>query len=103
MAPASQLEQDDAERPHIRLHARLAGDELLRRHVADGAAARSVRRGNRCVPGQRRFRWIKTGFFRAEAAREAEVEDLYQAAVREHDILRLEVAVKDAKRVRGLQ
>jgi hypothetical protein len=38
-----------------------------------------------------------------QAAREAEVENLDQAAVGEHDVLRLEVAMKDAQRVRGLE
>ncbi len=40
---------------------------------------------------------------RTEPTRQSEVENLYQSAVSEHYVLRLQVAVKDAERVRGLQ
>ena len=38
-----------------------------------------------------------------QPARQPEVENLYQAAVGQHHVLRFQVAVKDAQRVRGLQ
>ena len=38
-----------------------------------------------------------------QAARQAEVENLYQAAIGQHHVLRLQVAMKDAQRMRSLQ
>ena len=52
MTAADQLVENDAQRPHIGLHARLAGDKLLGRHVADGAAARGVGGGDGGILGQ---------------------------------------------------
>ena len=81
----------------------MAGHKLLRGHIANSAAARGVRRGNRCVPGKRRSGWIEACLFRTQTPRQAEVKNLYQASIREHYILRLQVAMEDAERVRCLQ
>src|ERR1700733_8861010 len=103
MATACQLIKDDAERPHVRLHAGLPGDELLGRHVANGAAARSICGGDGCVLSEAGLGRIEVCVFRMEAAREAEVENLDQAAVSEHYVLRFEIAMKDAERMRCLE
>ncbi len=55
MTAAGKFVQDHAERPYIRLHAGLAGNKLLGRHVANSAAARGVSRGNRGVFRERRL------------------------------------------------
>ena len=103
MAPTHQLIQNQAKRPHIRLHTRLAGNKLLRRHVTDSATARGVGGSHRCVPGESRFRGVEACVLGAQPASQAEVENLHQAAVCQHHVLRLQVAVKDAQRVRRLQ
>ena len=103
MTAAGQFIENDAQRPDVGLHARLAGDELLGRHVADGSAARGVGRRHRRILGQRGLGGIEARIFRGQAARQAKVEDLGQAAIGEHHVLRLQVAMKDAQRVRGLQ
>ena len=82
-----------------RLAARLLGRHV--RHGADGrAGARQVLSaiavGSAVLPGTRR----------SDARRvlgEAEVEDLGLAALRDEDVRRLDVAVHDAARVRGLE
>ncbi len=101
MASGDQLVEDDAEGEYIGLHAGAAGDELLRRHVGDGAATSSV--GG---PGGRKSAWaraggIEVGLVHVEAAGKAEVEYLDEAAIGEHDVGGLEVAVEDAELVRG--
>ena len=58
MAAGGELVEDEAEGEDVGLDAGLAGDELLRRHVGDGAAARGVggagrREGCACCPGRR--------------------------------------------------
>ena len=103
MPPAGQFVQDHAQRPHVRLHARVAGDKLLRRHVADRAAARRIGGGHRRILGQRRLAWIEACVFGRQPTRQAEVENLYQSAIGQHHVLRLQVAMKDAQRMRSLQ
>ena len=103
MAAARQLIENYAERPHVRLHARLPGHKLLRRHIADRSAARRIRRGNRRIPRQYRLRGVKARVLRPQPPRQAEVQNLHQAAIGEHHVLRLQVAMKDAERVRCLQ
>src|SRR6185437_3822052 len=101
MAAARKLIEHDAEGKYVRLHGGTAGDELLRRHVGDGATARGIRGLKRgwCRPAVWRG-GIEVGFFRGELPREAKVQDLDQTAVREHDICGLEVAMKDSDLVR---
>ena len=81
----------------------MAGNELLGRHVADRAAAGRVGLGHRSCSGNGRLRGVKACFFRMQAARQAEVENLNQAAVGQHHILRLQVAMKDPQGMGGLQ
>ena len=103
MAAAHQFIEDDAEGPYVRLHARLAGHELLGRHVTDGAAAGGVGGGHGRVLGQGGLRGVEVGVFRAQTAGQAKVENLDQAAVGEHHVLGLEVAVEDAQGMGRLQ
>ena len=101
MASADQLVEDQAERKNIRLHAGAAGDELLRRHVCDGASTRGVgglKRGGGCGG---RAGGIEVRLVWIELAGQAKVENLDEAAVGEHDVGRLQVAMEDAELVRG--
>src|ERR1700732_4894124 len=101
MAAGGELVEDEAEGEDVGLDAGLAGDELLGRHVGDGAAAGGVgSSGDRgaLVDGAA---GVELGLVGAEAAGEAEVEDLDEAAVGEHDVGWLEVAVEDAEVVSG--
>jgi hypothetical protein len=100
MASADQLIENQAEGEYIGLHAGPAGHELLRRHVRDGAAARGVgglgwRRRAPARAGR-----IEVGLVQIQLARQPEVEDLDQAAVGQHHIGRLQVAMEDAQLVR---
>jgi hypothetical protein len=47
--------------------------------------------------------WIEARIFGSEPPRQAEVQNLDQAAVGQHHVLRLQIAMKDAQRVRRLQ
>ena len=106
VAAGGELVEDEAEGEDVGLDTGLAGDELLGRHVGDGAAAGGVggtRHGLRgadsaLVDGAA---GVELGLVGAEAAGEAEVEDLDQAAVGEHHVGGLEVAVEDAEVVGG--
>ena len=106
VAAGGELVEDEAEGEDVGLDAGLAGDELLGRHVGDGAAARGVggagdglgRADFALVDGAA---GVELGLVGAEAAGEAEVEDLDEAAVGEHDVGGLEVAVEDAEVVGG--
>ena len=101
MASADQLVEDQPEREDIGLHAGAAGDELLRRHVCDGAAARGVGRLGRGRRATACAGWVEVGLVPIEPSGQAEVEDLDQAAVGEHDVGGLQVAMEDAEPVRG--
>ena len=84
----------------------MAGDELLWRHVGDGAAASGIGWASRCVgAGDGAFvggaGGVEVGLIEVDAAGEAEVEDLDEAAVGEHDVGGLEVAMEDAEGVGG--
>jgi hypothetical protein len=103
MTSAGQFIEDDAERPEVALDAALAGDELLGRHVGDGASAGGVGRGGGVGGATGGLRGIEFCFFKVDAARETEVENLGQAAVGEHDVRGLEIAMKDAERVGGAE
>ena len=101
VASAGEFVEDQAEREDVGLDGRATGDELLRSHVGDGAAACGVgglgwRRRAAAGGGG-----VEVGFVQAELAGEAEVEDLDQAAVGEHDVGGFEVAMEDAELVRG--
>ena len=105
MAAGGELVEDEAEGEDVGLDGGLAGDELLGRHVGDGAAACGVGGAGDGVGA--RFALadgaggVELGLVGAEAAGEAEVEDLDEAAVGEHDVGGLEVAMEDAEVVRG--
>ena len=103
MASACELIQNHSQSPNVGLHARLASDELLRRHVADRAAPRGVRCGDRCVFCQRRFARVKSGFLWLKASRQAKIEYLDESAFGQHHVLRFQVSMKDAQRMRSLQ
>ncbi len=102
MAAGGKLIEDQAEGEDVGLDAGLAGDELLRRHVGDGAAASGVggaRVGRVALavgPGG-----IELGLVRSQPTGEAEVENFDEAAIGEHDVGGLEVAMEDAQIVRG--
>ena len=101
VASAGELVEDQPKGEYVGLDGRPAGDELLRRHVSDGASTRGVgglRLGRHAPAGTG---GIEVGLVEGELARQAEVEDLDQAAVGEHDVGRLQVAMKDAEQVRG--
>ncbi len=84
-AAGDHLVQHDAERPDIGPHIAALADEMLGRHVGDGADRRAGARQRRAA-GQ---------------LGDAEVEDLHLAATREHDVRRLDVAMDDVGVVRG--
>ena len=106
MAAGGELVEDEAEGEDVGLDAGLAGDELLGRHVGDGAAAGGVGGAGDSL-GRADFALVdgaagvELGLVGTEAAGEAEVEDLDEAAVGEHDVGGLEVAVEDAEGVGG--
>ena len=102
MAAGGELIQNQPEGKDVRLHRGLAGDELLRRHVRNGAAARRVGRARRRHgPLARMPGGIEVGVVHGQPARQAEVQDLDQPAFSQHDVGRLQVAMEDAQRVRG--
>ncbi len=105
VASGGELVEDEAEGEDVGLDGGLAGDELLWRHVGDGAAASGVGGAGYSVGiGVPLFGWaggIEVCFIGGEAAGEAEVEDLDEAAVGEHDVGWFEVAMEDAERVGG--
>ena len=102
VAAGGELVEDEAEGEDVGLNSGLPGDELLGRHVGDGAAAGGVGAafGGGAI-GLLGSGGVEVGLVGAEAAGEAEVEDLDEAAVGEHDVGGLEVAMEDAERVRG--
>ena len=106
MAAGGELVEDEAEGEDVGLDAGLAGDELLGRHVGDGAAAGGVGGAGDSLGGADfalvdGAAGVELGLVGTEAAGEAEVEDLDEAAVGEHDVGGLEVAVEDAEVVGG--
>src|SRR5262245_11165716 len=79
------LVEDDAEREKISTGIDRSPFELFRRHVGDGADDGAWERHDRC------------GCIRGSiGARETEVEDLQATLGRAHDVLRLQVAMRDA-------
>ena len=102
VAAADHLVEDEPDGEDVGLDAGLAGDELLRRHVGDGAATRGVGGPGECgrhvLHGER---GVEVDVLALELAGEAKVEDLDEAAVGEHDVGGLEVAMEDAQVVRG--
>ena len=101
MAAAGELVKDEAESEDVGLDGGAAGDELLGGHVGDGAALGGVG----CLGRERRVAagsgGVKVGLVAAELTGKAKVEDLDEAAVGEHDVGGLEVAMEDADQVRG--
>ncbi len=87
LAAGEQLEEHHPRRVHVRARARAVAGHLLGRQVGDGPdeQARPGVRGGRLRPGQ------------------AEVRHLQPAVGGQQDVLRLDVAVHDAGRVRGGQ
>ena len=99
MAPCQQLVQDDTQREDVALHGALPGDELLRRHVCDGAAAGGVGAADRRLPlGVDRR--IELRLFHADASRQAKIKNLQQAAIRQDEVGRFQVAMEDAEGMR---
>ena len=100
--PVAELVEDEAKSEDVGLNRRLAGDELLGGHVSDSSATSGIGGTERgkissvCGPGG-----IKVCLVEREATGEAEVEDLDEAAIGEHDIGGLKVAMKDAKGMCG--
>ena len=103
MSSARQLVQNHPQRPDVRLHTRLPRHKLLRSHVANGSPARRERRWHRRFIGRHRLCRIDTRVVRRQPPRETEVQYLHQATIGQHHVLRLQVTVKDAQRVRRLQ
>lgn len=106
MSAGGELVEDEAEGEDVGLDAGLAGNELLGGHVGDSAATRGVG-GAWNGLGRTDFAFvdgaagIELGLIGAEAASKAEVEDLDEAAVGEHDVGGLEVAMEDSEQVGG--
>ncbi len=100
VAAGGELVEDEAEGEDVGLDAGLAGDELLGGHIGDGAAAGGVGgSGGRHGALAGGAGGVEVGLIGREAAGEAEVEDLDEAAVGEHDVGGLEVAMEDAEGV----
>ncbi len=100
--PGGELVEDQTEGEDVGLDAGLARDELLRRHVGDRSTAGGVggAGGRRGVLAGGTGR-VKVGLVGGEAPGEAEVEDLDQAAVGQHDVGGLQVAMEDSQVVRS--
>src|SRR5260370_34725080 len=97
----SELVEDQAQGEDVGLHAGLAGNELLRRHIRNrSTSCRIGRAGGRRVALARGACRVEVGLVRGQTPGQAEVEDLDQSAVRQHDVGRLQVAMEDAKVVR---
>ncbi len=86
LASGEQLEQHDACRVHVRARRRATGRDELRRDVRDGADQEPRGRGHGLA---------------GDGLGEAEVGDLDDAAVGDHDVLRLHVAVHESDVVGG--
>ena len=101
VAAGGELVEDEPEGEDVGLDAGLAGNELLGRHVGDGAAAGGVGGSGDWGALVDGAAGVEFGLVGAEAAGEAEVEDLDKAAVGEHDVGGFEVAMEDAEVVGG--
>ncbi len=102
MPSAHQLIQNNAQRPHIALHAALPGHKLLRRHIRDGAASRRV--GLPSGPRtRRRLPWVELRILNRQPPRQTKVEDLHQSPIGQHHVCRLQVAMKDPQQMRRAQ
>ncbi|OQC35807.1 MAG: hypothetical protein BWX64_02308 [Acidobacteria bacterium ADurb.Bin051] len=88
------LAEHRSEREDVRARVHDLAAELLRRHVAEGPH-------DPARPGQGDGRLLlRVALSAREQAGDAEVEQLGEAVGREHDVLRLDVAVQDAGGVR---
>jgi hypothetical protein len=88
-----ELKQDRSQRKKIRARIHLQAANLLRRQIARSAEENSCDRGRRTRRPRRLRRELG----------DAKVEDLCDACPREKDVLRLEIAMYQAGRVRGDQ
>ncbi len=96
-APGQHLVEHAAEREDVAAPVDAAADHLLGRHVAERAEDDPLRRmrDGRAVGGH--LRTLEP------LQREAEVQNLHRAVRRQEDVLRLQVAMDHAARVRGRQ
>ena len=80
----------------------MPGDELLGRHVADGAAAGRIGGGNLgLVRGALEAVFGLVLWMQSPC--QTKVENLHQPTVGQHHVLRFQIAMEDAERVRCIQ
>ena len=98
------LVEHDAEREQIGARVQLLAARLLRRHVGDRAERRArAGQDSSATPRSAAASTPPTGVRPRRQLRQAEIEHLRVAARRDEDVGRLDVAVDDALRVRGVQ
>jgi hypothetical protein len=107
----SHLMQDKAKKELIRTIVDILAESLLRAHVA-GGAKHLARRGDVVVAGRRGGGFDQVLLLagcrsrntrQPEGPGEAEIEDFHSAIFRQHNVLRLEIAMDEARGVRGRQ
>jgi hypothetical protein len=104
MPAAGHLVQDQPDGKDVRLHARLAGNELLGRHVGDRPTARRVGR-----PDHRRLhrlhghRGVEVEVLALQLPRQTEVQYFDQPAVGQHHVGRLQIAMEYPQPMRRRQ
>jgi hypothetical protein len=98
------LEHDHAERPQVRAVIDGVDARLLRRHIRERADERAfARQHHRARRRARQILLARSILLAAHRLRDAEVEHLHLSADGHDHVLRLEIAVRDAERVRAFE
>ena len=101
MTAAQQFVERHAHGEDIALHAGLPGHELLRRHVRNGAAARRVGLAHLAFRWiLARLGWIELRLRRRESPGQAKVQNLDHAAIGQHHVGGLQIAMENPQLVR---
>jgi hypothetical protein len=104
MPAAGHLVQDQPDGKDVRLHAGLARNELLRRHVGNRPAACRIGRAHqRRLHRLHRHRGVEVQVFALQLPRQPEVQYLDQAAIGQHDVGGLQVAMEYPQPMRRRQ